>query len=313
MDEIEKVVPYFQPRNDGWSSIRCPFCGDSDTPDHTHFYIKCGKDPAEPLVFRCFKCNKKGRLTASVLKMIGVTNNAALDLLTSGKYNRFVQDEDTKIKFDNFGNIADGQTQIDYIEHRLGKGFTEADYNRFRLLWNIDNVKDFITNQSVQHSLPNNKESITFLTDDFCMMLTRTFEEGHGSWRKIKIRDKQGASFYTIESTIDLFTQEPIVINIAEGVFDILSVYKNFNDVKNSVFLAVLCSDYIPGLDYLIKKGIVGKNVQVRIYIDQGIDEKGLKESVKNYKWLFDSISIFKNAIKKDVGVKLDEIKLVKI
>ena len=143
------------------------------------------------------------------------------------------------------------------------------------------------------------------------MLLTRTFEEvSNGSqWHKVRI--KPGIQFYTIKSTFNIFTEEPIYLNIAEGIFDIISVYKNFTNSENSVFIASLGSDYVAALENMIRRGIIGKNVIVNIYIDNGIDEKRLKHSLMKYKWIFNSIHLIRNSKSKDVGTKMDNIFLV--
>ena len=117
-------------------------------------------------------------------------------------------------------------------------------------------------------------------------------------------------SFYVIKAVIDLFTKDEIVINIAEGIIDVLSIYKNFNDGPNSVFIASLGSDYIGALEYAIGKGFIGDNVTVKIYIDQDQNEKELIRALKKYKWIFNNIFIYRNILEKDVGVRIDRIKL---
>ena len=90
-------------------------------------------------------------------------------------------------------------------------------------------------------------------------------------------------------------------------------MYKNFRTVENEVFIATLGIDYISGLDYAIARGIMGKNVKVKVYIDDGIDEKSLKQNLSKYKFLFDSITMYKNVWYKDVGVRLEQIKLKRV
>lgn len=110
---------------------------------------------------------------------------------------------------------------------------------------------------------------------------------------------------------IDLFTQEQIVINIAEGIFDILSIYKNFNDCPNSVHIASLGADYEGAIVYAINNGFIGSNVVVRVYVDGNIDEKILKNKIKKYTWLFSKIYIIKNIKSEDFGTTIDNIKPV--
>jgi len=100
---------------------------------------------------------------------------------------------------------------------------------------------------------------------------------------------------------------DTIVVNIAEGVFDILSVYKNFSD-DNSIYVSTLGSDYESGINYAISNGFIGGNIIMKIYIDSDINEKILKYRIKKYKWLFDKIYIYKNINAEDFGVPMDQI-----
>jgi hypothetical protein len=76
------------------------------------------------------------------------------------------------------------------------------------------------------------------------------------------------------------------------------------------VFIAALGSDYIPALEYMIGKGIIGSNVSVCIYIDKGIDIDELSKGLETYKWLFRNITLYWNTIGKDVGVSIEKINL---
>ena len=77
------------------------------------------------------------------------------------------------------------------------------------------------------------------------------------------------------------------------------------------MYIATLGSDYMSAVDYAITKGFVGSNIDLRIYIDQGIDEKLLKKQLRQHKWLFGEIRIFLNRASKDIGVPIDQIQLI--
>jgi hypothetical protein len=201
--------------------------------------------------------------------------------------------------------------QVNYIEHRLGKGFAIDDYERFRIVWGMDYLKPYITDTKILNTLPSNRDSISFVSDDKSTLLTRFFNN-IDRWRKIKLFPSD-RSFYTIKSNIDLFTEANVDVHIAEGIFDILSVYKNFTNVNESIYLATLGSDYESGLLHIIRNGIVGVNVSIKIYIDQDIDEKYIKYTMKKYKWLYKEILIYKNIKSHDFGTTLDNINYIEI
>jgi hypothetical protein len=160
--------------------------------------------------------------------------------------------------------------------------------------------------------LPSNQDSISFLSDDKSTLLTRFFSDEHPRWKKTKLIQSADKAFYTIKTTIDLLSQDIITFNIAEGVMDIISVYKHLTPNKsNNVYLSTLGKNYESGIIYAISHGFVGDNVILDIYIDSDIDEKILIKSFKKYKWLYKRISIYKNINFEDFGTHYDKIKII--
>ena len=310
LEEIRANVDVFRHRGGDEYSIRCPLCGDSQTdPRDSHCYIKCSYDPNEPIWFKCFKCNAGGRVGPWFLKKLNLKQDV-INMLDNGRYSKLTVTGESLVKIAT-GNPIMNSPQVKYIEDRLGPGFTFEDYERFKIIWDTNNVLEYITNDRVRNSFPSNETTVSFLSDNQSVVLNRTFFNGDESqWKKITLFKNSSKAFYTIKTPINLFTLDDVVVNIAEGIFDILSVYKNFNDCDNSAFIATLGSDYISAVNYAVAKGIVGRNVELRIYIDNGINEKQLRYGLKRFKWLFKSIKIFRNIKSKDIGVPVNEIKL---
>lgn len=309
MDTIKRNVDIFKKRTPTQWSIRCPNCGDSKKNIHdSHCYIKWSNDESEPLFFNCFLCNTSGIVDSKFLKAIGIKDDLS-EILNSQKFNKIQSLKENPV------NIVTGEPimnspQIKYIEYRLGKGLAFEDYQKFKIVWKIENLLPFIADQRTKNSLPSNNDSISFLSDDKSLLLTRLFEDqGDIRWKKVRLMKSGNKSFYVIAATIDLFTKEEIIINIAEGVLDVISIYKNFNS-PNSVFIASLGSDYVAALDYAIAKGFIGNNINIRIYIDGDQNEKQLILELKKYRWMFKNISVFRNILEKDVGVTIDRISL---
>ena len=306
-------VPVFIKVSEIQYRIRCPICGDSTkNAKDAHCYIKCSYDPMEPLLYNCFLCGAKGKISKSFLEKLGISDNNLNDILnkiSNNKYNKIKN----LVKYDvNIitGTPISNSPQIKYIEDRLGEGLSLEDYDKFKIIWNMNSIMEYITYKRTLNTLPSNTNTISFLSDDKSYLLTRFMADGGFRWRKIKLFQSKNKIYYTIKSVIDIFTRDTITINIAEGIFDVLSIYKNFS-TDISVYLAVLGSDYIDGLEYLMMKGFIGSNIVVKIYVDSDVDEKPLKKQLKKYKWLFNKITILKNIKNKDVGVKIDKIKLL--
>ena len=310
--EIENNVDVFRKVNSIQYRIRCPICGDSQkNPKDAHCYIKCSDDPGEPLLFNCFKCNAGGVVDKTFLNKLGLKSNLTSQL-SKQRYSKIGTIKKLNIDVVT-GTPVLNSPQTRYIEDRLGTGFEYDDYDRFKIIWNMNEIKNHINDIRILNTLPSSNDSISFISDDRSCILIRSFYNEDNRWRKIKILNSNTKSFYTIKSTLDLFTSDTITVNIAEGIMDIISVYKNFNDGSNSVYIASLGSDYISALEYMMMKGFVGKNIEVKIYIDSDIDDRSFKYKLKKFKWLFKKISIFKNIKSKDVGVQLNQIKLIEI
>ena len=307
---MEMNLPIFTKRSDIRFSIRCPICGDSNEhPDHTHCYIKCGYDPNEPLLYKCFLCNSKGKVDKWFLKQLGITDKSILDLVSDVKYNKIgsIKQSDPGILT---GDVNLNSKQVEYIESRLGKGLTAEDYDKFKIVWDLNNIYDLVSNK-VKNTLPNNTDSISFLSDDKSTLIIRTMKENSSErWRKVRLNNSDNRIFYTIKSMVNLFSQDKIYVNIAEGIFDVLSIYKNFNTGNDSAYIATLWIDNIGAMDYAMMKGFVGSNVIVKIYIDSNINYKDLIRKLKQHKWKFGSIFVYKNIIGKDIGVNIKDIKL---
>jgi len=310
MDEIEKTQPIFRKAGTSEFKIRCPICGDSQKdPNDAHMYLKCSLDPSEPILYNCFKCNAKGKVTKNFLEKLGI-DTRELSELDDQIFNKIHSVKKTNVDILTGTPVLESN-QTNYITQRLGKGFSAYDYDKFKIIWDMNTLIPYITDTRIKNTLPSNRDSVSFLSDDKSSILTRFFWDDYPRWKKSKVFSSENKSFYTIKTTIDLLTKDLIVVNIAEGIFDILSVYKNFSTVENSVHIATLGSDYESGVHHAIGNGFIGDNIVLRIYIDSDIDEKMLKYRIKRYKWLFNKIYICKNGLGNDFGVHIKDIQLV--
>lgn len=315
MEEIENKALRFQKLSGVQYRIRCPFCGDSQKkPTDAHCYIKCDfTNPDEGIQYNCFLCNRGGRAIYKLLKALNA-NPDVISAASSDITNRIGSIKEADVNIITSEPIMDSP-QVRFLNNRLGDGLTYEDLAKFKIVWDMNSVTQYISDVRKLNTLPNNVNRINFLSDNKSMILSRSFIEdaSESQWRKVALFQSNGKSFYTIQTTIDLFTSDDIVINIAEGILDIISAYKNFNTGENSAYIAALGSNYISALQYLILKGFIGKNVSVVIYIDHKIDEKFLLSELRRYRWAFSSIKVYKNARYKDIGTVPEKIKLVEV
>ena len=145
-------------------------------------------------------------------------------------------------------------------------------------------------------------------------------------WVKYPITSESSVNriFYSMESEIDLFTEDEITINLAEGVLDILSANYNLGyDGSNILNLCVSGKYYDSLILFLVSLGFVGSNITINIFADNDytFNKKNknnsttidyYKKILKNYKHLFGKINVWYNLMSKDIGVSRDMIKLKK-
>jgi hypothetical protein len=120
-------------------------------------------------------------------------------------------------------------------------------------------------------------------------------------------------TFYSISNTFNLLYTEPIDIRVAEGTFDILSIYKNlFNPPpQNSLFFAAGGFNYSTIIKYIIFMGVT-TDINFHIYSDNDKTDTDHINSLRNplYHIWIDKLIIHRNAYmgEKDFGVPLSRI-----
>lgn len=318
MNEIEAHSSVFIKVNQIQYRIRCPICGDSQKNlRDAHCYIKFSYDASEPLLYHCFKCNASGIVNRRFLKKLQITGDI-LNQISSQRYNKIQSYKNTDVNIITGDPVLDS-LQVKYLEKRIGRKFTSEDLDTFKIVWNMSNLYPYINDQRTKNSMPNNNESISFLSDNKGTLLTRFFDDKIGRWRKINLFPA-GKAMYTLKTTFDLFNTKlsdkpPSEVWIAEGVIDIISLYmmrKEDSDIEmySAAYIAILGRDYIGGVEYIISKGMFGKWIDLNICIDSNIDIETLISQLRNYKWLFKSIRVIRNRKDEDFGVTPDRILL---
>lgn len=315
---------------------RCPFCGDSVKSKNTgHLYIKISLDDDSPIQYHCFKCDAGGIFKSSDLSLFGIINpdlegsidkmNKESRISSSRKINTpIIKYFDFKIPPIKRGNKSR------YIESRLGINLSDSDLEEMKF---ISSYTEFMR---INHLQFRCSEYITKMLDT-CYVGFLSFGNSHILFRDItntqKIRwlkypitreSKENRIFYSTQLSISKLTTEPININLAEGIMDILSVKHNLgHNGDNDINIAVSGKSYDKILDFMIDNAFFGSNVTVNIYSDN--DEKYNKKKntiPTTMKWYSDKIGIYKNLFKciniyynilgKDVGVPKDKIILNK-
>lgn len=337
VDKLQTRGEYFRQVNDVEYRTRCQFCGDSTKNLNTgHLYIRINFQDNFPMVYNCFKCGMSGIVDQNFLSAMDIEDidiKSKLSMYNKHADNveayKFVNGDKTII-FDYTRPEIKDFRKIQYIEKRLGKSFTEEDIEQMKI---ITSLKDFLIHNNIKNitcdkSWANAIEDhyIGFLTFGGSHIMFRDITDTeYYSWIKYAItpESNQCRAFYTMESEIDIFTQDKIIINMGEGILDILSVCYNLgHNNPNTLNIAVGGKGYCSILDKLLNMGFVGNNIILNIYADndkdfnkkakQATTVEYFKKLLRRYKHLYGEVNIYYNIIGKDVGVPKDDIVLKK-
>jgi len=324
-------LPYAHRINQNQIALRCQFCGDSKKdPRKTRFYVQTNINNDKPILYNCFNCGESGILTPSVLRTFDINDLKLNSNLTTfnkniqKKFNKIYNIKDNKFNYRvPLGRIGTSdEIKKKYIEDRLGLSFTFEELQRLKVIFSLEEFLkiNHIDNVTVR------AERANLLNDDYVGFLSvrNEFITFRDITNKNKMRyDKytivpnleDTRKFYTIPNKIDILTNEPISINLAEGTFDILGVYyhiKNQN-IKNQVYAAVCGSAYTSVVKYFLSLGLVGDNITINIFSDSDKDTYWYYRLIQELKPFVKEINIFYNTKEKDYGVHKDDIDLIKV
>lgn len=308
---------------------RCPFCGDSQKNINTgHLYLRINPDDNLPIVYNCFKCPAKGILKNDDLEMLGIENKEILNGLntmnrTSVKYSSYSSEiKDKYFEYELPDNYD--RRKIDYLKNRLKYDFTEDDLKDMRV---VTSLKDFLKINKIEKinckpEIANmlERDYIGFLSNNNAHILFRDITNlQHIRWYKFPITEEsQGQRlFYSIKTSIDLYTKDKIIINLSEGVLDCISVAYNLNNNSDNILNIAVCGKfYVNIIKHLISMGFVGSNICLNIYADRDYTKDTsidyYRKVLTRFTYVFGEVNVYYNMLSKDCGVPNDQIMLQK-
>lgn len=272
-------------------TVRCPFCGDSSNQTHGHLSIKIDEDDdSSPMLYRCFKCDTAGIVTDQFLQELGIylDSEAIKDLRginrRSSRKNQFTND-----RIENFivpipADNALNEKKLLYVNNRLGLSLQYEDCPRLKIVLdlyqflNINHISDQDLHMKDWAIQSLEYYYVGFLSQSNNILICRCIETDTKLRRYIKVilnpRNQNPASFYMIPTMVSLISEEPLVVHIAEGTFDIISIHENLGIDTDRTIYAAICG-YGPGsiLQYLIYNGLMYKAI-VHIYCDNDKSDK---------------------------------------
>lgn len=315
--------------------IRCPICGEgSKHRTHGHCYIGMPND-GPPLLYHCFINECSGIVTPNFLRdagvfdtelesILNVFNKSTSHLSREARKIIYIKNKITDIKVPKIKDNPYNQKKLNYLRSRIGINFS---YENARSLKIIFSIKDFLELNDLR---PNekNKWYINTIDKDYIGFLSVgndyiVFRDASGIKSDKRLRYVKYDIFGSVDNSsiiynlpgvqCDAFAKE-VVLNVAEGPFDVLGIFCNvhgFNRV-NHIYAACCGSGYMNTIKYFIKMGFIG-NLVVNIYSD---DDKKPYYYAKVYSELspwVKSINVIYNKKSKDFGVRKTEIEISKV
>ena len=330
---IRSFYPSAKPASGGKEVvIRCPFCGDSKDPKHAHFYISVPYNQDELSFYHCKRCPNAGVVTDELLRKIGCGDSNVLveiikhndEVMKLPKYRSIKKINIYPLKYDYIRNDQNNETKLKYINGRIGSSFTYADLAKVKIFLNLYDVLNENRLELTRHQMVCNdldKYFIGFISYDnsFSGLRKITDKELYRAVNKRYInyslvnKPDDAKNYYIIPSTYDFLNPTPVRIHLAEGQFDILSIYYNLNRCNNfqNIYIACGGKSYSQALEFILTEtGLI--NYEVHYYPDKDVTDNDFYYDVlRRIDLLPANIYIHRNTFEgeKDFGVPMNRIR----
>ena len=246
-------------------NCRCMYCPDSRDPKSKHFYISIPQSEDEPSLYYCHKCHNSGIVSYKKLIEWDIYDeNIAFELIEHNKkmskvnYNKYLSNTHYKVNYNTTTDNEISRYKLDFFNKRLGTNFNYKDLRDLKVVLNLkDIMKDNYITDATRDSNIIDQLDINFLgflsIDNAFLNMRRICKEGlvyksiDKRYINYKLFNKYDTSerFYTVPTKIDLCTTERIKIHVAEGPFDIISIYENLRHREPGIYTSIGGSNYI--------------------------------------------------------------------
>lgn len=331
-DYLLRVIPGSKLVSGGTTiNCRCRECPDSSNPDSAHMYISIPKNADEPSLYYCHKCGCKGIVTHNTLIRWGIYDVQVANELTM--YNSKISKKSSNSKYFNkqVYDLRNTYTTIDqkseiklkYIQDRLGVGLSYEDLHRLKICLNLNDLikENHINKLTRVENIVNqlDQEFIGFISIDNVFLNMRkatnasVYKEIDKRYVNYRIFDKSDDStkFYTIPTQVNLNGTKRVKLHIAEGPFDILSVYLNCRNMEEGIYTSVTGNRYDSVINFFLTNFML-PYIELHIYPDN--DKYGSMQRMRSLKYhlLDPSIPIYVHmntySDEKDFGVPKSRI-----
>ena len=289
------------------------------------------------MLHNCFRacCGVSGVVTNEKLMEWGLYQDPN-DLVELSKYNKRVsgleknrkyigQDiyklNNTFIREDNLSLY-----KLKRINDRLGTNLTFEDILNLKIVLNLkdllytNKINKLTRSEMIVDQL--DESFFGFISKDNAFVNLRNLRE-EGSGKVYKSIDRRYVNYnifqkydntqryYTIPTAINILNPNRVKFNIAEGPFDILSVYLNLrNREDHSIYTAILGGTYLSTIKhFIVSLGII--NFEIHLYLDNDVDLNDMINELLEIKYTYQApIYIHRNVKpgEKDFGVTVDRI-----
>ena len=306
--------------------VRCPFCGDSIKHfDHGHLSIHIDASSLDDwMPYRCFRCGAFGHVDPDFFELIDISLQAderealLIFLKRATKSNRYI-DKNPPLVVPNYKGIDWTMTmnaKIEYIANRLGITFEELkdDIAHLKIIVNLISFCKInhimIPDKSEKQMVFSNFNYVGFLSSNSNLITLRRFTDQEELRRYDKIilnmKNLNANTFYNIPFEFNYLDTSPINVHIAEGTFDILSIYYNVmkKNEDHNFYFACCGFLYSSIIKYLVSNGIVS-DVTLHIYCDKDKSDEDLWNLLKRDEALlmyFDEIYVHRNRYINELG-----------
>lgn len=332
INRIRSFYPNLKVASGGSEVVcRCPFCGDSKDLKHAHLYLSVPQNEEELSFYHCKRCPAHGVVDIDFLRKIGCEDTSLLvevskhnsEVFNLPKYKSIKQIDIYPL---NLGYVREDPLNIaklKYINDRIGSNFSISDLASLKIFLNLYDIINSNHLELTRHQMTCDdldKWFMGFISYDnsFAGLRKLTNRELYKSINKRYInyilvnKPDDAKNFYVIPTMIDILNPTPVKIHLAEGQFDILSIFYNLNKCNRTQNIYIACGgkSYAQALEFiLLETGII--NYEVHYYPDADVtDEEFFKSTQRVVQLLPSNIIIHRNTYpgEKDYGVPMNKI-----
>lgn len=288
VERLSEMQAYHVNSENTQHMVRCPYCGDSKNPEHSHMSVKIDLSDNDAMLYYCFRCGASGVVTDDFLDDIGVivTPDEVKELRNYNKRMEKLAKKRTIIKTERFvaplcqPNLSN-DSKLAYLNGRLGLQLTYEDMQANKI---VPSILEFMVRNEIKRleNMPDwkldrlDRDYIGFLSSNNNLLTMRSIVNTSAKeyrYQKVFINplNQDNATFYSIPTRLDLMYTDALHVHIAEGTFDIVSIKYNVRPQElyegHHVFYASCGYSYVSILKHLLKNGIC-THLHVHIYAD---------------------------------------------